>query len=326
VWHERQGLIEMVSGLCDSVRSSVRPMLGRASAKASVGQGATGDTTFGIDEVAENTVVDFLNGVGDVAFYTEDRGLVVVGRPEHILVIDPIDGTRPAAAGLESCCVSVAVAPYADGADRTLTLGDVFLGAVVEIKNDAAYLGLRGHGTRFERDGCAFEPALSEKTDLNSIFWTAGFRGRAAEPLVTVLSELIDLTSVDGGCFDLGSATFCISRVVTGEMDAYVDIGQRMADEIEQVRLAFLEIGHGAILTNYPYDLAAAVLIAREAGAVVTDARGRTLDTYPLVPSGGGGQLSSMVSANETLHRLLMEQMERGMERLGRRYGSRPAV
>ena len=31
--------------------------------------------------------------------------------PRAIFVIDPIDGTRPAAAGLESCCVSIAVVP-----------------------------------------------------------------------------------------------------------------------------------------------------------------------------------------------------------------------
>ena len=38
-------------------------------------------------------------------------GYVEFGRPRAILVVDPIDGTRPAAAGLESCCVSVAVLP-----------------------------------------------------------------------------------------------------------------------------------------------------------------------------------------------------------------------
>ena len=52
------------------------------------------------------------------------------GRPRAILVVDPIDGTRPAAAGLESCCVSVAVVPPS----RDATLGDVEFGVVHEIK------------------------------------------------------------------------------------------------------------------------------------------------------------------------------------------------
>jgi myo-inositol-1(or 4)-monophosphatase len=317
---------EMVRRLSEAVRFSVRPMLGKAAAKAEAGRAATGDTTFGIDEVAERVVADFLDGVGDIAYYTEDRGLVVNGEPGYVLVIDPIDGTRPAAAGLESCCVSVAAAPFSvDDAGRS-TLGDVFLGMVTEIKNDAVYTGVRGSGAWIERDGMPVKPVLSDKTELNRLFWTAGFRGRPAEPLVTVISELIDLTSVDGGCFDLGSATFCITRVLTGEMDAYVDVGQRMAQDVATVREMFLEVGHGALLNNYPYDLAAAVLIASEAGAVVTDAYGRPLDGYPLIPAGGGGQLSSMVAANPVLHSLLMDQVERGLDRLRARFGGSRAV
>ena len=58
-----------------------------------------------------------LRAAGDIAFYSEDRGYVEFGTPRAILVVDPIDGTRPAAAGLESCCVSVAVVPPSRGRD-----------------------------------------------------------------------------------------------------------------------------------------------------------------------------------------------------------------
>ena len=67
----------------------------------------------------------------DVAFYSEDAGLVVPAgtTPAWVLVVDPVDGTRPALAGLESCCVSVAAAPYGED----VTMGDVRIGCVVEI-------------------------------------------------------------------------------------------------------------------------------------------------------------------------------------------------
>lgn len=323
LWDKYRELIAMVLDLSSEVRASVRPLLGSASAKVFEGTGVTGDRTFGVDEVAENKVAEFLGGIGDIAYYTEDRGLEVLGEPEYILVIDPIDGTRPAAAGLESCCVSVAAAPFAAGRVEELTLGDVFLGAVTEIKNRASFTGLKGAGVHIEADGERVGPRLSGVTDPDRIFWTMGFRGRPAFPLVTVLGELIDLSSVDGGCFDLGSATFCITRVVTGEMDAYVDVGQRMASDLEAVKLRFLEVGHGAVLNNYPYDLAAAALIASEAGAVVSDAYGRPLDAYPLIPPGGGGQLSSVVSSNPTIHARVLEHVERGMERLAALYGEK---
>src|SRR5213078_1602992 len=113
----------------------------------------------------------------DVAFYSEDRGLV--GDGDHVLVIDPIDGTRPAMAGLEACCVSVAAAPLRDG----VTMGDVTLGCVVEIPTGTVFLAERG-------EGLVQSPpvALSGNEDLSRLFWAYGFRGRPARPLVDVVA------------------------------------------------------------------------------------------------------------------------------------------
>ncbi len=321
-WKENAPIIDTVVRLCEEVRSVVRPRMGSAAAKGLEGHGASGDTTFAIDESAEAKIAELLDPRGDIAYYTEDRGLVASAGARFLLIIDPIDGTRPAAAGLESCCVSVAVSPYSHGKAESLTIGDVFLGVVREIKNDAVFIALKGAGARVEHEDRPLEPNLSTTTALNRIFWTAGYRGRPAEPLTTVLGELIDLSSVDGGYFDLGSATFSITRVVKGEMDVYVDPGQRMAEQVDDVRRMFLEVGHGHILNNYPYDLAAAALIASEAGAIVSDAYGGSLDPCPLIPQGGGGQMSSLVSANATLHKAVLEQLDRGMERLAARYGA----
>ncbi|MBN2168705.1 MAG: hypothetical protein JW738_05625 [Actinobacteria bacterium] len=320
-YNEKTGtLLNMVLEFSEEIRKAVVPYLGNPSSKDLRGHGASGDATFSIDEIAETVAASFLGQIGDVAYYTEDRGLIVHGKPDYILIIDPIDGTRPAAAGLEACCVSVAVAPYAPGAEDSLTVGDVYIGVVNEIKNKARYLAVKGEGSVIEVNDLPVKPILSEKHSLDSIFWTLGFRGRPAEPLVTVLSELIDMSSVGGGVFDLGSATFCIAKVLTGELDLYVDVGQRIADEVEAIRRVFIRIGHGSILNNYPYDLAAAALIARESGAIVTDAYGRELDGYPLIPRQGGGQLSAVVSPNPVLHHKVMSEIEAGMDRLKEKY------
>ena len=105
---------------------------------------AGGDVTFAIDEEAEELLESFLaERAPDVAFYSEDRGLVLPGRRRrHVLVVDPIDGTRPALAGFESCCVSVAAAPLRDG----VTMGEVSVGCVVEIPSGAVFLAERGSG------------------------------------------------------------------------------------------------------------------------------------------------------------------------------------
>lgn len=315
-WAEYGELVSTVRGLCEEVRAAVRPHMGSFSAKALEGRGASGDTTFGIDEVAELKVQEYLEARPDFAYYTEDRGLVMKAGASYLLIIDPIDGTRPAAAGLESCCVSAAAAPLEGREPLDLMIGDVLLGVVTEIKNDAVFTALRGAGAVTEIDGRRVPPRLSGTKSVNQIFWTAGYRGRPAEALTMVMAELIDLSSVDGGYFDLGSATYSITRIVTGQMDAYVDVGQRMVEEVPEVRDKFLEVGHGSVLNNYPYDLAAAALIASECGAPVTDAAGLPLDPHPLIPSGGLGQLSSLVCSNRELHEAVLALLDEGIERL----------
>ena len=86
-----------------------------------------------------------------VAFYSEDRGLVSPPDAVDVLIVDPIDGTRPAMAGLESACVAVALAPLGDGAP---TMADVQVGCVVEIKSGDWYLAVRGRG-RVDAAGAA---------------------------------------------------------------------------------------------------------------------------------------------------------------------------
>jgi myo-inositol-1(or 4)-monophosphatase len=285
----------------------VLPELGGAEGREHSGDGAGGDVTFAIDERAEARMEEFLaERAPDVAFYSEDRGMVTpAGDPRWVLVVDPIDGTRPAMAGLESACVSVAAAPR----EGEPTMSDVEVGCVVEIKSGATFMAIKGGGVEPE-------PRLSPQTDLSRMFWTYGFRGRPAIPTATVLAGLIDASSVGGGTFDLGSATFDMTRLVTGQLDAYVEPGPRMIEEVPWVRAEFERVGGGAILNNSPYDLAAAALILEEAGAVVSDASGASIGERKLLGSGHDFQMSSVCAANAELHRAIVEALDAGIERL----------
>jgi fructose-1,6-bisphosphatase/inositol monophosphatase family enzyme len=89
-----------------------------------------------------------------------------------------------------------------------------------------------------------------------------------------------------------------------------------MIEEVPRVRAQFERVGGGSVLNNSPYDLAAAALCAREAGAVVTDASGRPLDNRPLLGSGVEFQMSCITSASEELHAQLIEEVDRGIARL----------
>jgi myo-inositol-1(or 4)-monophosphatase len=300
--------LRLARELALALREQVLPGLGSHAGRAHAGEGEGGDITFAIDEQAEAFLEEFLaERAPGVAFYSEDRGMVdPAGDSEWVLVVDPIDGTRPAMAGLESACVSVAAARLGDGEP---TMGDVEVGCVAEIKSGAVFAA--------SADG-ELEPAprLSGNTDLGRLFWTYGFRGRPIVPTAIVLEELIDGSSVGGGTFDLGSATFDMTRIVTGQLDAYVEPGPRLVADVPGMREEFERVGGGALLNNSPYDLAAVALICDRAGAVVTDAYGESLRDRPLLGSGDEYQMSCVASASRELHDLILRAIDRGVERL----------
>jgi myo-inositol-1(or 4)-monophosphatase len=301
---------ELVRELSLALRERVLPLLGSHAGRAHSSEGAGGDVTFAIDEEAEAFLEEFLGErAPDVAFYSEDRGLVVPagGEAREVLVVDPIDGTRPAMAGLESCCVSVAAAPLREG----VTMGEVGVACVVEIPSGTVFLAERGRGLV---EGPPVRLSANER--LDRMFWTYGFRGRPARALTEVLAELIDASSVGGATFDLGSAAFDMTRVVTGQLDAYVEPGPLMVDAVPGMRAEFERVGGGAVLNNSPYDLAAAALCATEAGAIVTDARGRPLDDRPLLGSGHDFQMSVVTSSNPALHAEILAAVDAGIARL----------
>ena len=305
---------ERLVDLCARLRGVVLPALGAHAARDVAGMAVGGDVTFGIDALAEDVLVEHMRDeLPTWAFYSEDGGLQGATAPELILIVDPIDGTRPAAAGFEMACVSVAAVP----ALPMPTMGDVVAGVVQEIKSGDLFVAEKGAGfsmTRASGADIAFLPTA--RTDLESLFWTLGFRGRPAVILACVLEELIDVSSVGGSVFDIGSATYSVTRVLTGQLDAYVDIGPAIIDAHSWADAEFRRVGRGNVLCNSPYDLAAVHLLCTEAGVPIGDAAGRPLDAKPVLGSDSAFQLACIVSGNQELQDSLVEVVQRGIRDL----------
>jgi myo-inositol-1(or 4)-monophosphatase len=298
----------LARNLALELREHVLPELGSHAGRGHVAAGEGGDVTFAIDERAERFMEGYLaEHAPGIAFYSEDRGMVTpTGAPEWVLVVDPIDGTRPAMAGFESACVSVAAARLGDGEP---TMGDVVAGCIVEIKSGRPFTAVRG-------GGLDPAPRLSGNRDLSRLFISYGLRGRPVRAVAEVLADLIDGASTGGGTFDLGSATYDMTRIATGQIDAYVEPGPRIVADVPGMRERFEEVGGGAVLNNSPYDLAAALLCLEEAGAVVTDAYGRSLADRRLLGSGEEFQMSCVAAANPELHALVLARIDAGVQRL----------
>jgi len=303
---------ELAKALAAHVRAVVRPMIGTVASRRITGTASSGDATFSIDNAAERAVVDFIETNGlDVAVYTEDEGLRSFGNPQAALIIDPIDGTRGAAAGFECCVVSVAVTAYSD----LITMKDVLAGCVCEIKEDRVFVADSTGVTVYE-GGVPVTTAKSAVTSLDRAAWTIELAGRPADWVTGVLRPAIDASSVTGGFFLLNSTAFSLSRLVNGQLSAVVDIAGRILRDVPNARSEFLTAGNGRVIGVFPYDFAAAAYIAMQAGCVVTDGCGRPLDDVDLLDNTERGIQSIVAACTPDLHARFMEVIEHGMERL----------
>ena len=306
---------EIVSSLALEIRTTVRPHLGKLASRHIEGIAASGDATFAIDEIAERAIVSFIESHGlSIAYYSEDRGLVEFGSaPKGVLVIDPIDGTRPAAAGFEACVVSVAYAEYS----HRPTMADVTHGCIVEIKSGDTFLTERGGGVRWTAgtgELCVPQPLpIQAIRDAPVSFEVVA---RPFEWIGLALSGIVDDAALRGGCFVFNSTAFSLTRLITGQLAIVIDIGNRILRDHPASHSRFAALGGGRSIGLYSYDIAAAALLATEAGAIVTDAYGNSFDDMPLLDTSETNLASLVAASNPELHAKALAEVERGMRRL----------
>jgi fructose-1,6-bisphosphatase/inositol monophosphatase family enzyme len=111
-----------------------------------------------------------------------------------------------------------------------------------------------------------------------------------------------------------------MTRLITGQLDAVIEVGSRLVDDVPGMRAEFERIGRGQVLNNSPYDLAAPWLCLCEAGGVVSDGWGESLDHHRLLGSGHEFQMSSISAANAQLHERLVQEVDAGVARLKAMY------
>jgi myo-inositol-1(or 4)-monophosphatase len=279
------------------------------------GIAASGDTTFAIDEIAEDAIVSFIEANGlNIAYYSEDKGLIEFGEnPEGVLIIDPIDGTRPAMAGFEQCVVSVAWANYKQNA----TLGDVRCGCIAELKQDDLFIAERGAGVLWiGADGQPKPIRRLPITEISKAPVTFEVVARPIRYIAETLADVIDPCSLNGGCFTVSSTAFSLTRLITGNLAAALDVGARIYFEVERAQQEFEKLGGGRMIGLFTYDIAAAALIAEEGGAIVTNAAGKSLRDMPLLDTSPYNVQSLCAASTPELHAALLFAIENGIQRL----------
>ncbi len=302
----RQFLVDLGLAIKASVADVAREIRGREILHTTV----SGDSTFGIDAIAEKALLTYLKAERmPVAYYSEDAGYSTYSnaQPTSLLVVDPIDGTRAAKSGFEGCVVAIAATRVIERP----VMADIDSACVVEILGNRVFYAERGNGVRMYADGHARRPKLSTNVDLEQLTWAMTVPARPAELIFQAAGRLIDVSSLKGGFFACNSTSHSLTRLVTGQLDAMVDIGYRyMRDIPDLVRDQFINAGRGHIIGVAPYDMAAALLIAQEAGCIVTDAYGNSFDPVLVLDSTSSNHQSIIAASNPQLHEKLLRYFD----------------
>lgn len=205
-----------------------------------VAMGADGTPTSYIDRVAENAILDFVEERQmPVNILSEEAGHVDRGF-EDILVIDPVDGTYNCKRGIPYYSVSLAV-----GRDN---LDGVIHGVILNIPTGDVFYAEKGGGAFLNHEAIRVSPANPEDLVINTYF------GKIVDPVSFDISRRFRKARA------LGAASLDLAGVACGQFDAYY---LKMAKGQQSIRIT---------------DIAAAVLLLREAGGDAHHLDGRRLE------------------------------------------------
>ncbi|HET9512957.1 MAG TPA: inositol monophosphatase family protein [Gemmatimonadales bacterium] len=178
-----------------------------------------------------------------------------------VWIVDPLDGTTNFLHGYPACAVSIAAAQD----------GVLEAGVVLRLQPDHCFTAARGAGAWC--DGRRLR--VSNLTDPAHALIGTGFPFKYPDQLAQYQRQFARIMPATSGIRRAGSAALDLADVAAGKFDGFWEL-----------RLA-------------PWDIAAGILLVREAGGVVTDLEGneRNLDH------------GAVVAGNPAIHRWLVEQL-----------------
>lgn len=297
---------QMLVVLAQQIRKKIYPFLNAERARKIEGVAHSGDVTFQLDVIAEQEVENFLIQKNfNLAYYTEDKGLVKNDpSPEWLLIVDPIDGTRPAFSGFESAVVSIALCPYSD----CPTFKDITHAVILELKTGNLFYAEAGNGVLVHGNDPLLSINPSRNCELELIRWSFELVGRPIEWITKKIGSLIDFSYFKGGVYIFNSSAFALTRLVTGQLDAYIDVtGMIVDDGNENTPLPQIST-HSQAMGLFAYDIAAAFLVAKESNCVISDSWGAPLDNKSLISK---DVLSCVAASNLELHQRLINWLNK---------------
>ena len=258
----------------------------------------TGDTIYSIDRVSEELIVEYFESeiinIAPVILVAEgisEKGNIVLPKgtreedTEFIIIIDPIDGTREIMYQKRSAWVLTGIAP---NKGKNTNLQDIEFAVQTEIPTVKQYLSdtvyaFKGSGIearRYNRLNNEYHPINLKHSSAHSInhgfAMIARFFNGARDILAQIDEEIIrnivgNAQSDKAACFEdqYLSTGGQIYELISGHDRFVADLRPLLSDILAERNAA---LG----LCCHPYDLCTE-LIAREAGVIITDEKGKPL-------------------------------------------------
>ncbi len=219
-----------------------------------------GDFVSAADRKAEQVLREALEKARPgYGFVLEEGGVVEGSDRSHRWYVDPLDGTTNFLHGIPHFCISV-------GLERD---GQIVAGVIYDPIKDELFIAERGAGAFLNNRRLR----VSARRELSDAVVACGIPqvGRGSHP--RFLKELAVVMGASAGVRRLGAAALDLAYVAAGRQDAYWERDVQ------------------------PYDIAAGLILVREAGGFVSNADG---GPDPLAAK-------SVACGNELLHRQLLD-------------------
>ncbi|WP_432453901.1 MULTISPECIES: inositol-1-monophosphatase [unclassified Agarivorans] len=197
------------------------------------------DYVTNVDKAAEKTIIDTLrNAFPDHSIIAEESGVSTGKDDEYQWVIDPLDGTTNFIKGIPHFSISIALR----------VRGKTEHGVVYDPLRNELFAASRGKGAQLN----GYRLRVNKAKDLENTLIATGFPFKRKHYIESYLPMF---AAIFAECSDIrrtGSAALDLAYVAAGRHDGFFELNLK------------------------PWDIAAGELIAREAGAIVTDFVGNT--------------------------------------------------
>jgi myo-inositol-1(or 4)-monophosphatase len=224
-----------------------------------------------VDGLAEAAIIKELRRAHpDYAILGEEGGMQKSSRSSgrFTFVVDPLDGTSNYLHGWPHWCVSIALVDN----------GEPIHGVIFDPLRNELFTATRGSGTQLNER----RVRVSERKDLAGAMLITGFppreRARAGAQLECLRELLRDAEDVRR----TGSAALDLAYVACGRADGYFEAGLQ------------------------PWDIAAGVLMVREAGGRICDYRGAAPRRFDIAESRGSQIVAGNVKVIEPLQKMIV--------------------